>query len=139
MAHVGGWECELWYAVGGQGGSWIEATNVKDLNTPFDKDMIDATTRACAGWKESVCGLKNLEVTWDMVWDSEDAFFAAVIEAYLDNLMLGLRVLDGTDGQGPQADFYISKCERKEPVAGLVEASVTATKARSDTGLTWVT
>ena len=138
MAEKQGWECKLYYAVGGQDGSWVEATNVKDLNTPFDKTMLDATTRACGGWEQSVCGLKKLELTWDMIWDDEDAFFTEIISAYLLNALIGFRVLDGESGEGPQADFYISKCERKEPVAGLVEASVSATLARSDTGLSWL-
>ncbi|NUQ48544.1 MAG: hypothetical protein HUU27_01290 [Phycisphaerae bacterium] len=53
--------------------------------------------------------MKEATVEFEMVWDTADAGFSAIKDAYLGNDPIGLQVRDGAGGQGLQADFMITE------------------------------
>ncbi len=139
MAIKLGMDAKLYYKPGGQsgGGAWTTLTNVRDVTLNLETGEADVTTRANAGWRATVGTLKEASVEFEMVWDTADAGFTAIKNAFFNNEMIGLRVLDGDGGQGLQADFSITNFSRSEPLEEAITVSVTAKVTYSDTPPSW--
>jgi predicted secreted protein len=135
-----GMDAKLFHKVGGQGGggSWTELTNVRDVTLSLEAGEADLTTRANSGWRATVATLKEASVEFEMVWDTADAGFTAIKNAYLNTDMIGLQVLDGDAGQGLQADFMITAFSRSEPLEEGITVSVTAKVTYSATPPSWI-
>ena len=135
-----GMEAVLKYKTGGQsgGGSWTELTNVRDVTLSLEAGEADVTTRANQGWRATVATLKEASVEFEMVWDTADAGFTAIKNAYLNNDLIGIQVLDTDGGQGLQADFMITSFSRNEPLEEGITVSVTAKVTYSDTPPSWI-
>lgn len=75
--------------------TWVEVTNVRDLQRNFEKDRADMTTRAGNGWKQQRSTLKDGDSTWQMNYDTADAHYAALWSAFLNNTPVRLAFADG--------------------------------------------
>lgn len=145
MALKLGMAAKLYFKVGGvaAAGAWTELTNVKDVTLSLETGEADVTTRANAGWKATVATLKEGSVEFEMVWDSADAGFTGIKNAFFGNLAIGLAVMDGalaTAGtQGLQADFSITQFSREEPLEEAIRVKVQAKVTYSATAPEWVT
>ncbi|MCK4341004.1 MAG: hypothetical protein KAY37_04695 [Phycisphaerae bacterium] len=139
MAIKLGMEAKLYYKTSGQGGggSWNELTNVRDVTLSLETGEADVSTRANIGWRATVGTLKEASVEFEMVWNTADAGFTAIKNAFFNNEMIGLRVLDGDGGQGLQADFSITNFSRNEALEEAITVSVTAKVTYSDTPPSW--
>jgi len=135
-----GMEATLLYKTGGQGGvgDWTAMDNVRDVTLSLEAGEADVTTRANAGWRATVATLKEASVEWEMVWDTADAGFTAIKDAFFDNDVIGLQILDESDGQGLQADFSITNFSRNEALEEAITVSVTAKVTYSDTAPAWI-
>ena len=135
-----GMDAKLYYKVGGQsgGGSWIELDNAKDVTLSLEAGEADVTTRANAGWRATVGTLKEASVEFEMVWDTADAGFTAIKNAFFNKEPIGLQVLDGEGGQGLQADFSVTNFSRNEPLEEGITVSVTVKITYSDTPPSWI-
>jgi len=135
-----GMEAVIKFKPGGQsgGGSWTELTNVRDVTLNLETGEADVTTRANAGWRATIGTLKEASVEFEMVWDTADAGFAAIKNAFFNNEPIGLQILDGEGGQGLQADFSITNFSRSEPLEEGISVSVTAKVTYSDTPPQWI-
>lgn len=135
-----GMEAVLNFKTGGQGGagSWDELANVRDVTLSLETGEADMTTRANSGWRATVATLKDASVEFEMVWDSTDSGFTAIKNAYINNGVIGLQVLDGPDGEGLQADFMITAFSRSESLEEAITVSVTAKVTYSDTPPSWI-
>jgi hypothetical protein len=137
-----GMEAKLYYKAGGVAGQgdWLELTNIKDNTLNLEKGEADVTTRGNNGWKATVGTLKSGSVEFEMVWDPEDAGFAAISAAYFEGTVIGLAILDGAKetGTGLVADFAITNFSRKEPLEEAVSVSVTAKPTYSATAPIWM-
>ena len=140
MAIKLGMEAVLNYKVGGQGGggSWTGLANTRDVTLNLETGGADVTTRANSGWRATVATLKEASVEFEMVWDTADAGFTAIKNAYLNNEAIGLQVLDGPAGQGLQADFMITNFSRSEALEEAISVSVTAKVTYSATAPSWI-
>ncbi len=135
-----GMEAVLNYKVDGQGagGAWTELTNVRDVTLNLEAAEADLTTRGNQGWRANVATLKSATIEFEMVWDTADAGFTAIRNAYLNNAIIGFQVLDDTGGEGLQADFMISSFSRSEPLEEGITVSVSAKVAYSATPPSWI-
>ena len=138
-----GMEAVLNYKTGGQdgAGSWVELANVRDVTLSLEAGEADVTTRANSGWRAVVATLKEASVEFEMVWDTADAGFGAVKDAYLNNAPTGMQILDGSSsgaGEGLQADFMITSFSRSESLEEAITVSVTAKVTYSDTPPSWI-
>jgi len=135
-----GMEATLNYKVGGQdgAGSWLELTNTKDVTLSLEAGEADVTTRGNDGWRAIVATLKEASVEFEMVWDTGDAGFDAIKDAYLGNGIIGLQILDGDSGEGLQADFMITSFSRSEALEEAIMVSVTAKVTYSTTPPSWI-
>ncbi|QOJ16286.1 MAG: hypothetical protein HRU76_01155 [Phycisphaeraceae bacterium] len=140
MAIKLGMEAALKYKAGGQagGGSWTALGNTRDVTLNLEAGEADVTTRANAGWRATVATLKEASVEFEMVWDTADAGFTAIKNAFFNNTVIGLQVLDGTSGQGLQADFSITNFSRSEALEEAITVSVTAKVTYSTTAPSWI-
>jgi len=79
---------------------WTVLDASKDLNRGLTKDKIDDTTRGIAqgGYKSSTDGLKDVDITFDMLepkaGEDADAGYAALLAGYDDNAEVEVLVAD---------------------------------------------
>ena len=135
-----GMEAKLLYKVGGQAGagSWVVMGNTKDVTLNLEAGEADVTTRANSGWRATVATLKEASVEFEMVWDTADAGFTAIKNAFFGNDPIGFQILDETAGQGLQADFSITNFSRNEALEEAITVSVTAKVTYSITAPSWI-
>jgi len=84
-----------------------------------------------------VATLKNGTVEFEMIWDTGDAGFAAIKDAYFNNTAIALAILDGANGEGLDADFSITNFSRNEPLEEAITVSVTAKPTYSTRAPAW--
>ena len=140
MAIKLGMDAVLNYKTGGVGGggSWTELANVKDVTLSLETGEADITTRANAGWRATVGTLKEASVEFEMVWDTADAGFIAIKDAFFNNTEIGMQVLDDASGSGLEADFSITNFSRSEQLEEALTVSVTAKVTYAGTAPTWI-
>lgn len=136
MAIKLGMEAKLYYGEAGATAT-SELTNVKDVTLTLESGEADVTTRGNSGWRATVGTLKTGSVEFEMVWDSADAGFAAIKNAYFNNTPIALAILDGAEGEGLDADFSITSFSRKEALEEVITVSVTAKPTYSTRAPAW--
>lgn len=114
-----------------------ELKNAKDVTLNLESSEADVTTRANNGWRATVAALKDATIEFSMVWDTENAGFAAIKNAYFNNTAIALAILDGENGEGLDADFAITKFNREEPLEEAMSVSVTAKPTYSTRAPQW--
>ncbi len=138
MAIKLGMEAKLYYGPAGSTAT-TELTNVKDVTLNLETGEADVTTRGNQGWRATVATLKNGSVEFEMIWDTGDAGFTAIRQAYFNNTAIALAILDGESGEGLDADFSITNFTRNEPLEEAITVSVTAKPTYSTRAPAWVT
>jgi predicted secreted protein len=122
---------------------WQEMANVKDLTLSLEKGEADVTTRAAAGWRAIVATLKEGSIEFEMVWDTADAGFTAIQQAWFGNSPLEFAVMDGAittvGSQGLRATFSIIKFSRSEPLEEALSVSVSAKPTYAEHAPEWMT
>jgi hypothetical protein len=132
-----GMEAKLYYGAAGATAT-SELTNVKDVTLNLESGEADVTTRANAGWRATIGTLKTGSVEFEMIWDSDDAGFTAIKDAYFANTPIALAILDEAGGEGLDADFSITSFSRKEALEEAITVSVTAKPTYSTRAPAWV-
>jgi len=122
--------------------TWVEITNVRDVTLNLETGEADVTTRANSGWRATAATLKEASVEFEMVWDTEDAGFTAIKDAFFNGTNIDLAVMDGditqTGTQGLRAEFSITSFSRSEPLEEAITVSVTAKPAYSVNTPEWM-
>ena len=121
---------------------WKEITNVKDLTLNLEAGEADATTRGNNGWRATLATLKDGSIEFEMIWDTADAEFTAIKDAFFNKTPVELAVLDGdvvtTDSQGLRAAMAITNFSRNEPLEEAISVSVTAKPTYSENPPAWM-
>lgn len=111
-----------------------ELTNVRSVTLNLETGEADITTRGGNGWRQTVATLKDGTLEFEMVWDTGDAGFTVIKNAWLNKTAIAMVALDGakgTDGfQGLWADFSITNFTRNEDLEEALTVSVTAKPTR---------
>ena len=136
MGTVIGINAKLFRGVAGTTAA-TEMKNVKDVNLDLDKVEIDVTTRKSGGWRDYVAGLKDASLEFDMKYDTADANYKAMLQAYLNNTAVALFVSDG-EGNGMDADWVISKFSVPQELEDAVKVSVSAKPSCEIRNPVWV-
>ena len=122
--------------------AWTEIDNVKDVTLNLETGEADVTTRANNGWRATAATLKDGSVEFEMVWDTADAGFTAIQEAYFDNTSIEFAVMDGdiaTSGtQGLRATMAVTNFSRNEPLEEAITVSVTIKPTYADNAPEWM-
>lgn len=136
MGTVIGINAKLFRGVAGTTAA-TEMKNVKDVNLDLDKVEIDVTTRKSGGWRDYVAGLKDASLEFDMKYDTADANYKAMLQAYLNNTAVALFVSDG-EGNGMDADWVITKFSVPQELEDAVKVSVSAKPSCEIRNPVWV-
>jgi hypothetical protein len=131
-----GLEGKLYYGDAGSLAS-NELKNAKDVTLNLESSEADVTTRGNNGWRATVAALKDASVEFDLVWDTGNAGFTAIKNAYLNGAAIALAILDDLDGEGLDADFSITSFSRGEPLEEAMTVSVTAKPTYSTRAPQW--
>lgn len=140
-----GLDARLYFCVAGIGGTptWTELTNVKNVTLNLQKGEADVTTRANNGWRATAGTLKEGSIEFEMVWDTVDAGFTAIQNAYFNNTLIGIAAMDGAiataGSQGLWADCAIMDFSREEPLEDALSVKVTAKPTYSVNAPIWKT
>jgi hypothetical protein len=138
-------DAKLYFCVAGIGAtpSWTLLDNVKNVTLNLTKGEADVTTRANGGWKATAGTLKEGTIEFEMVWNTSDAGFTAIQQAYFANTSIGIAAMDGpiatTGSQGLWADCMITDFSRDEPLEEAISVKVTAKPTYSANPPIWKT
>lgn len=115
------------------------ATNIRDLTLSIEKNTAEVTTRAAEGWRQFLAALKDAEVTFNIVWDTEDPFFEAISDSFFNDTVIGMAFLDQDTGAGIGlvADFMVTNFTRNETLEEALTVDVTLKPAYSATAPEW--
>lgn len=109
--------------------SWKIINNVRDSTLGLEKGEADVSTRGSGGWRQTLGTLKEGSIDFEMVWETEDAAFSALQNAFMNNAELALAVMDGEiDGPGSEglaSNFSVMSFTRSEPLEEGVTVAVT--------------
>lgn len=123
--------------------TWTEITNVKDVTLNLEKGEADVTTRANNGWRATVGTLKDASIEFQMVWDTADAGFDAIRQAFFSNSAIEFAVMDGVisspDSEGLRATFDIFNFTRNEALEEAIMVDVTIKPTYADNPPQWIT
>lgn len=141
MGAVLGLNAKAYYQTDGAGGSagWNELVNIKDLSLNMEKAEADVTTRGADGWRATIGTLKEGAVEFQMVWDTSDTGFNALQQAFFNDTLIGLQILDGPGGEGLIADFSVINFSRNENLEEALMVDVSVKITYSDTPPQWTT
>jgi hypothetical protein len=132
-----GFQCKMYYGTAGAPAA-TEMGNVGDAEFNLTKTEADVTTRGNLGWEAVVGVIKQGEVSWDMIWDTDDAAFAFVLNAWLNDTPVAMKILDGPGGHGLDADFSVIDIGRSEPLKEAVKAKLKVKPTYSTRAPAWV-
>ncbi len=123
--------------------NWNLINNVKDVTLNLEAGEADVTTRGNAGWRATLTTLKDGSIEFEMVWDTGDADFTALQQAFFGNGVVELAVMDGDIGtagsQGLRATCMITNFSRTEALEEAIAVSVTAKPTWSLNPPEWLT
>lgn len=151
MSEVLGMNCKAYYLSTGTREAWsgsgsenlVEVDNIRDVTLNLETGEADTTTRGNDGWRSTAATLKDGSVEFEMLWDTSDAFFTAVKNAWLNGTNIACAFLDGArttaGSEGLWADFRVTNFSRSEPLEEAVKVSVTLKLAYSTVAAAWVT
>jgi hypothetical protein len=125
----------------------VKVDNVKDVTLNLEKNSADVTTRGNNGWRAMVGVLKDATIDFAMVWNTSDANFAAIRDAFLASDLAGQTIeffvmsadVDLADSEGLRASFMVEKFSKKEPLEDAQGVDVTIRPTFSDYAPAWVT
>jgi len=137
MAIKLGMKGKLYYGPAGSRAT-SELRNAKDVTLSLEKGEADVTTRGNEGWRATVGTLKEGSVEFEMLWDTADAGFNAIQQAYFNDTPLAFAILDGENGHGLDADFAVMNFSRTEALEEAMSVSVTIKPTYSTRAPAWV-
>ncbi len=132
-----GMNAKLYYGTAGSRAT-SELRNTKDVTLNLETGEADVTTRGNQGWRAKVATLKDGSVEFEMVWDTADAGFTAIQQAWFNSSPIAFCILDGENGHGLDADFVVTNFSRKEPLEEAITVSVTIKPTYSTRAPAWV-
>ena len=126
MAYKLGLDAKLFHGAAGSTAS-SEMKNCKDVTLNLETGEADITTRAAEGWRITAATLKDASLEFEMVWDTADAGFKAIKNAYFNNTAIALFASDGNEGSvwGAQNTFlawYRDLADLTKEIEGIRDA-----------------
>lgn len=145
MAHVLSEDAKLYYNTGSYASpTWSEIDNVKDLTLSQDKGEVDLTTRASGGYEETGDGLISISVEFSMLYDTAEAYFGALEQAFTNKTAVEFAVMDGpiatTGSEGLRATCMVKTFSRNESLGDALMMDIVLRPVKnSDAPPVWYT
>ncbi len=136
MAIKLGMNAKAYYGVAGSAATNL-INNIRDVTLNLETGEADVTTRGNAGWEAVVATLKKGSIEFEMVYDTEDAAFTAIQEAWFNATPLAFYFRDAEGGTGLDADFTVTTFSKKEPLLEAQTVTVTIKPTYSTRAPSW--
>ena len=108
--------------------AWVEMSNCQDVTLNLEKTSSNVTTRGAGGWELNAAVLKKATVDFKMMWDTEDASFTKVSDAYFNNNSIEFAFMDGdisvAGAKGLRATMDVFTFNRNEPLTEAMTVDV---------------
>jgi hypothetical protein len=95
--------------------------HVRDLDISLTCEAQDCTPNDTAGWKASIPGDRELQISWTMLWDSADPGVQTIRDAYLTDTPIVLWIAGGI-----AAACLITTCSQDQRLGGALALRVVA-------------
>ena len=109
--------------------SWTEDQNVKEVNLNTEAGTADMTTRGSNGWRNVLVALKEGSIELTKNFDSADAAYQALRDAYNNRTEIAGAVMSGdinTSGEeGLASNYVVTNFSRSEPLEDGMTVSIT--------------
>ena len=107
---------------------WVEIGKATGRKFDLSKATADTTTFDNNGWESETGTLKKGAVDFDMLWDTEDAAFAFVQNAWMNNINIEMLILDrdkDTAGaEGLHSGFAVNDMSQDASLKDAIKASI---------------
>lgn len=135
---------KLYYNAGSYGSpTWTEVTLARDVTTNLDAETADADHRGAGSFGADVVVKLTAGVDFELIWDTSNAVFLVLLNAFLAGSAVEFLVLDGavgtTGSRGVRASCNVTKFTRSEPLREIMKASVTIKPTYSANPAAWYT
>lgn len=104
-------------------------TNVKDLTADYSTGEADATTRGNSGWRSTYATIREGTINFNMNWNSDDAAFEAIKDAWKAGSVVGFGIFDGdsdiSGAQGLVGTFSIVNFSTNQELESVQTVDVT--------------
>lgn len=110
-----GLEGKLYYGEANSQAS-IEITKCRDVTIEMEANMADISSRASLGWRSKKPTLRDLAIEFELIWSDGDAVAAALRAAFTAGTAIALYAKDYESGAGVDADFYVTRFSKSEPL-----------------------
>ena len=112
---------------------------MKDCSLGGSTASADGSNRDSGGFRLKVPTLKEMTVEMTIVADeTSNPALVAFRQAWLENGAVALLVLDKESGEGPDADFCVTKFDRAEGLEDVIAYSITFEPTLSSRAPQWV-
>lgn len=118
MAGIAGYACTLTEGVGN-----TVVGKAKDVELKADGNPIDTTTRADAGWKNFVAGLREWGADIEQLWVYSDTGLTDIKNAFINGTSLAVKFDDG-GGHGFNGTVLVTSLKFGQPLNGAVVLAV---------------
>jgi hypothetical protein len=116
--------------------TWVEVTNIQDLDLADSMDEADASTRGSGGMAESEPTLRTIEASWNMK-NNADTHMIAFRTAYATRALVDLQILDGpiatVGSHGIRGRFKFHEFGKPQPLRDGQFVNLRAKPAADDT------
>lgn len=116
---------------------WADVDIVRNVTVTAEANEIDVTTRGNSGFRQTIPGLREITLEFELAWTPGDPAFEAIKNAYLPAAVGGGATIafaaldqDGPTGNGPVGDFSIVNFSRSEEIGDALTLNVTAKLVR---------
>lgn len=144
MALKLGRNAKIYYNAGSYASpSWTEITLARDVTTNLDSETADADHRGAGNFGADVVVRLKAGVDFELIWDTANAVFLVLLNAFTNMSGVEFLVLDGPVGtvgsRGVRATCSVSKFTRTEPLRGVQLAQVSIMPTYADNPAAWYT
>jgi hypothetical protein len=128
-------DAKAYYGTAGSSAA-TELATVGDVDVSITKAEAKTPRRGCS-WTLVRGTLKEMEVTFTIQDNPEDAALATLTAAFIAGTAMAFKFLDTTSGEGPDADFEIMSMKRSEKIEEAVAYDFTIKPTWSGRAPTW--
>jgi hypothetical protein len=123
-------------------GEWQPITAIKDLSLNIETGEADITTRGANGWRLKIATLAEAGIEGELLWDSADASFNALKNAFFGKRLIGILALDGpiteVGNEGLRCDASVLSFTRDESLEEALSVKFKLAPSLSTTPPHWV-
>jgi hypothetical protein len=124
----------------------VRVDNCRDLTLNLEKNTADVTTRGNNGWRAMIGVLKDSTIDFGMIWNTEDANFQAIKDAFLASSLAAQSIeffvmsadIDEADSEGLRATFMVERFTKNEPLEEAQNVDVSIRPTFADHAPEWV-